>query len=256
MITAAWYSTTVLPPLKYVFWPTSLHYITLHYRYFIRHLHLKWPVVLQQSYVYASVNRWVFSCLLKVHVSVSSWRAEWRSFHSLDFFGNSLDDSHTSYLIQVSGPCLNDFQLSVIRNRPSKVAIDRTSIIIKYYSEEMKVRGSSVQSNKPHRTLATHSDLNRGPPSPQTTSTSTYHFTHDPTRLSPKFIVAPRHVNSSAEWWLNNSDGSIFLRAAQSHPKIFFYFFLSSMSKYITITLRLCSFNIINWIILKQFRRP
>ena len=44
----------------------TLHYITLHYRYFIRHLHLKWPVVLQQSYVrqlvYASVNRWVFSC--------------------------------------------------------------------------------------------------------------------------------------------------------------------------------------------------
>ena len=44
------------------------HYITLHYRYFIRHLHLKWPVVLQQSYVYASVNRWVFKSLLKVHV--------------------------------------------------------------------------------------------------------------------------------------------------------------------------------------------
>ena len=63
-----------------------LHYITLHYRYFIRHLHLKWPVVLQQSYVrqlvYASVNRWVFSCLLKVHVSVSSWRAKGRSFQA------------------------------------------------------------------------------------------------------------------------------------------------------------------------------
>ena len=64
----------------------TLHYITLHYRYFIRHLHLKWPVVLQQSYVrqleYASVNRWVFSCLLKVHVSVSSWRAKGRSFQA------------------------------------------------------------------------------------------------------------------------------------------------------------------------------
>ena len=64
----------------------TLHYITLHYRYFIRHLHLKWPVVLQQSYVgqlvYASVNRWVFSCLLKVYVSVSSWRAKGRSFHA------------------------------------------------------------------------------------------------------------------------------------------------------------------------------
>ena len=56
--------------------------LTLHYRYFIRHLHLKWPVVLQQSYVYASVNRWVFKSHLKVHVSVSSWRAGGRSFHA------------------------------------------------------------------------------------------------------------------------------------------------------------------------------
>ena len=46
----------------------ELYYITLHHRYFIRHSHLKWPVVLQQSYVNASVNIWVFSCFLKLNV--------------------------------------------------------------------------------------------------------------------------------------------------------------------------------------------
>ena len=72
------------PMHSFITFRNSLYYITLHYRYFTRHLHLKWPVVHQQSYirqlVYASVNRWVFSCLLKVHVSVSSWRPKGRSF--------------------------------------------------------------------------------------------------------------------------------------------------------------------------------
>ena len=40
------------------------------------------PTSYIRQLVYASVNRWVFSCLLKVHVSVSSWRAKGRSFQA------------------------------------------------------------------------------------------------------------------------------------------------------------------------------
>ena len=54
-------------------WIGSLHYITLS----LFHTPFTPKVTSGASTkLFASVNRWVFSCLLKVHVSVSSWRAK------------------------------------------------------------------------------------------------------------------------------------------------------------------------------------
>ena len=50
----------------------TLHYIT--FRYFIRQLHLQWPMVHKQSHSSspnASLKRWVFKSFLKVSVFVS-----------------------------------------------------------------------------------------------------------------------------------------------------------------------------------------
>ena len=79
-----------LPPLEF----TELHRLPPPPRNRAKKLSppvTRWPgsatVALQQSYVrqvvYASVNRWVFSCFLKVQISVSSWRPEGRSFQAL-----------------------------------------------------------------------------------------------------------------------------------------------------------------------------